>query len=102
MEKLKTGRNLMWAVVMQTRRFMYKLVRAIIHLHGGPPLQITSANNSTFHTKFINHTSGLNNWNNWNLAVTTDANRGGTGYAEYFVIRARCLGWGNGDYSAAI
>jgi len=57
--------------------------------------------NSTFHTKFINHTSGLNNWNNWNLAVTTDANRGGTGYAEYFVIRADAYGWGNGDYSAA-
>lgn len=54
---------------------------------------------ATFHTQFINHTSGGGNWNNWNLCVSTNAERGGTGYAEYFVIRSDLYGWG-GSYDS--
>lgn len=49
--------------------------------------------------KFINY-GGDNNWNNWVYAVSTAAERGADGYAEYFVLRADNWGWGNGDYSA--
>ena len=45
--------------------------------------------------KFTNHTNGANNWNNWNLCLCTDADRGGSGYAEYFVIRSDRFGWGS-------
>ncbi|HRN15785.1 MAG TPA: glucanase, partial [Xylanibacter oryzae] len=55
--------------------------------------------NSTLHTQFINHTSGTNNWNNWNLVLATNADRGGTGYSEYFVLRSDKYGWGNSDFS---
>lgn len=44
---------------------------------------------------FTNHTSGGGNWNNWNLCLCTDAERGGDGYAEYFVIRSDLYGWGD-------
>lgn len=55
----------------------------------------------TFHTKFINHTSGAENWNNWNLVVSTDANREDNGvYSEYFLLRSDLYGWGNADYNA--
>ena len=57
--------------------------------------------NQTFHTKFINHTSGADQWNNWNLVVATDADRGAAGYSEYFVLRSDLYGWGNADYNAA-
>lgn len=57
--------------------------------------------NQTFHTKFINHTSGADNWHNWNLVVATDADRGAAGYSEYFVLRSDLYGWGNADYNAA-
>ncbi len=50
---------------------------------------------STLNLKFVNHTSGGGNWNNWNLCVCTDAERGGDGYEEYFVIRSDLYGWGN-------
>lgn len=56
--------------------------------------------NQTFHTKFINHTSGADNWHNWNLVVATDADRGAAGYSEYFVLRSDLYGWGNADYNA--
>lgn len=49
---------------------------------------------------FTNHTSGGGNWNNWNLCLCTDADRGAEGYEEYFVIRSDLFGWGgayNGD-----
>lgn len=52
------------------------------------------------HLNFINHTSGVGNWNNWNLCVSTDAERDAAGYSEYFVIRSDLYGWGsayNGD-----
>lgn len=51
--------------------------------------------NQSFHTSFINHTSGAGNWNNWNLCVSTAAERGADGYAEYFVIRSDAYGWGD-------
>ena len=47
------------------------------------------------HIGFENHTSGANNWNNWNLCVSTDDERGGGNYAEYFVIRSDLYGWGD-------
>lgn len=56
--------------------------------------------NQTFHTKFINHTSGADKWHNWNLVVATDADRGAAGYSEYFVLRSDLYGWGNADYNA--
>lgn len=46
------------------------------------------------HLEFENHTNGINNWNNWNLSLCTDAERGGSDYAEYFVIRSDLYGWG--------
>lgn len=57
--------------------------------------------NQTFHTKFINHTSGTDNWHNWNLVVANDVDRGAAGYSEYFVLRSDLFGWGNADYNAA-
>ncbi len=50
---------------------------------------------------FTNHTSGAGNWNNWNLCLATDADRGGDGYGEYFVIRSDIFGWGDASYDAA-
>lgn len=47
------------------------------------------------HLGFENHTSGANNWNNWNLCVSTDDIRGGADYLEYFVIRSDLFGWGD-------
>ncbi len=49
----------------------------------------------TLHLKFKNYTSGADNWNNWNLCLSTDAERAGTGYSEYFVIRSDAFGWGD-------
>lgn len=57
--------------------------------------------NQTFHTKFINHTSGTENYHNWNLVVANDVDRGAAGYSEYFVLRSDLYGWGNTDYNAA-
>ena len=57
--------------------------------------------NQTFHTKFINHTSGTENYHNWNLVVANDVDRGAAGYSEYFVLRSDLYGWGNADYNAA-
>ncbi|MBO4944642.1 MAG: hypothetical protein J6C91_05220, partial [Muribaculaceae bacterium] len=50
---------------------------------------------------FTNHTSGGGTWNNWNLCLCTDADRGGDGYAEYFVLRSDLYGWGDA-YSAPV
>lgn len=57
--------------------------------------------NQTFHTKFINHTKGDENYHNWLLIVCNDRERGGDGYSEYFVLRSDLWGWGNADYKAA-
>jgi hypothetical protein len=59
--------------------------------------------NKLLHLEFINHGSEANNWNNWNLAVTTveansedyDPNSGAVGY---FTLRADAWGWGNSDF----
>jgi hypothetical protein len=51
--------------------------------------------NKLLHLEFINHGSGVNNWNNWNLAVTNEIkDRAATDYKEYFVIRSDAYGWG--------
>ncbi len=55
--------------------------------------------NKNLELKFINHTSGGGNWNNWNLCVLNNKERGEDGYYEYFVIRSDLYGWG-GSYSA--
>ena len=45
--------------------------------------------------EFINNGTGINNWNNWNLAVTNEvADRASADYKEYFVLRADAWGWG--------
>jgi len=51
--------------------------------------------NTALHLAFTNHTSGGGNWNNWNLCVSTNAERGADGYLEYFVIRSDLYGWGS-------
>ncbi|MDP2888277.1 MAG: hypothetical protein Q8P34_04820 [Bacteroidota bacterium] len=51
--------------------------------------------NKLLHLEFINHGTGINNWNNWNLAVTNEiADRAAAGYKEYFVLRSDAYGWG--------
>ena len=51
--------------------------------------------NKLLHLEFVNHGTGVNNWNNWNLAVTNEvADRDGDGYKEYFVLRSDAYGWG--------
>jgi hypothetical protein len=47
------------------------------------------------HLEFVNHGTGVNNWNNWNLAVA-NAQRDADGYKEYFVLRSDAWGWGGG------
>jgi hypothetical protein len=58
----------------------------------------TIPSNKLLHLEFINHGTGVNNWNNWNLALAT-AERDATGYSEYFVLRADAFGWGNSDWN---
>jgi hypothetical protein len=53
--------------------------------------------NKLLHLEFVNHGSGTNNWNNWNLALA-NAERDADGYAEYFVLRSDNWGWGNTDF----
>lgn len=55
------------------------------------------------HLEFVNHGTGVNNWNNWNLAVANEVgDRDGEGYAEYFVLRSDAYGWGNGDFDLGL
>lgn len=51
--------------------------------------------NKTLTLEFVNYTSGLENYHNWIVAVTTDADRWDTdnGYMEYFVLRADNWAW---------
>lgn len=48
--------------------------------------------------KFTNHTSGANNWNNWNIILCNNAKVHSTDddatYAEYFALRSDAYGWG--------
>lgn len=57
--------------------------------------------NKLLHLEFINHGTGVNNWNNWNLALA-NAQRDAEGYAEYFLLRSDAYGWGNADYDGAM
>ncbi len=44
--------------------------------------------------EFINHSSGDDNWNNWNLVVTNNVDsRESDDYKEYFVLRSDAYGW---------
>lgn len=43
--------------------------------------------NKLLHLEFVNHGTGVNNWNNWNLVVTNVADRDAADYTEYFVLR---------------
>ncbi len=54
----------------------------------------TIPTNKLLHMEFINHTTGINNWNNWNLAVVNLADRASADYKEYFVLRSDAFGWG--------
>lgn len=50
----------------------------------------------TIHYDFYNYNTGkTGNWCNWALVLTTGAERGGDGYAEYLYLRADAFGWGN-------
>jgi hypothetical protein len=49
----------------------------------------------TYTTRFVNNTSGANNWNNFCIALSkADLSLGADG--EYAVVRADNYGWGNG------
>jgi len=54
--------------------------------------------NKLLHLEFVNHGTGVNNWNNWNLCIA-NAERDADGYAEYFVLRSDAYGWGNTDFT---
>jgi hypothetical protein len=58
--------------------------------------------NKLLHLEFVNHGSGVNNWNNWNLAVANLPDRDAEEYAEYFVLRSDAFGWGNGDFDGTM
>lgn len=58
--------------------------------------------NKLLHLEFVNHGSGVNNWNNWNLAVANVADRDADDYAEYFVLRSDAYGWGNDDFDLGL
>lgn len=69
----------------------------------------TIPSNKLLHLEFINHSSGLNNWNNWNLVVTNPvSDRTASSYSEYFALRSDAYGWGgtmssvNPSYAFAI
>lgn len=51
--------------------------------------------NKLLHLEFINHGTGVNNWNNWNLCIA-NAKRDANGYKEYLVLRSDAWGWGGG------
>lgn len=51
--------------------------------------------NKLLHLEFVNHGTGVNNWNNWNLAITNEiTDRDDSGYKEYFLLRSDAYGWG--------
>ncbi len=49
--------------------------------------------NKLLHLEFVNHGTGVNSWNNWNLVVA-NAKRDAAKYSEYFVLRSDAYGWG--------
>ena len=56
--------------------------------------------NKTLKLKFTNYTGKAENWHNWLLALTTDADRwdGENGYFEYGVLRADNWAYQPGEY----
>lgn len=57
--------------------------------------------NKLLHLEFHNYGTGVNNWNNWNLAVVNIEARDADedpNYIEYFVLRSDAWGWGNDDF----
>lgn len=52
-----------------------------------------------FHHRFVNHTNGLNAWNNWVLGISNGKLPNEEGYQEYAIVCADNCGWlnGNGD-----
>ena len=44
---------------------------------------------------FKNYSSKANNWNNWVIGLTTDADRSTDGYTEYAILRSDLYGWGD-------
>lgn len=61
----------------------------------------TIPSNKLLHLEFVNHGTGINNWNNWNLALA-NAQRDAEGFAEYFLLRSDAFGWGNADYDGSM
>jgi hypothetical protein len=56
--------------------------------------------NKLLRLEFVNHGTGINNWNNWNLAIANEVgDRDAEGYAEYFLLRSDAYGWGNADFA---
>jgi len=56
--------------------------------------------NKLLHLEFINHGTGVGNWNNWNLVVANAiADRSSSSYKEYFALRSDAYGWGNSDFN---
>lgn len=62
----------------------------------------TIPSNKLLHIDFVNHGSGANNWNNWNLRLASAPGADADGYEELFVIRSDAYGWGNADYNSAM
>ncbi|WP_297094799.1 hypothetical protein [uncultured Draconibacterium sp.] len=58
--------------------------------------------NKLLHLEFVNHGSGVNNWNNWNLAVANMDDRDADGFEQYFVLRSDAYGWGNDDFDLGL
>lgn len=59
--------------------------------------------NKLLRLEFVNHGTGINNWNNWNLAVVNEVgDRDAEGYAEYFLLRSDAYGWGNPDFALSM
>lgn len=50
--------------------------------------------NTSMHFQFVNYTSGVENYHNWLLGITNDADRGAANYSEFFVMRQDVWGWG--------
>lgn len=62
----------------------------------------TIPTNKLLRLEFTNHGTGINNWNNWNLAVANAPDRDADNYAEYFVLRSDAYGWGNEDFDLGL
>ena len=61
----------------------------------------TIPTNKLLHLEFVNHGTGVSNWNNWNLAVTNEAGESDIDtYDAYFVLRSDAWGWQLGSDEA--